>query len=64
MSKIREEIFREPGASKLAQMRIQKRRRRHRRITYDCMNSSIQGDIGICKRATCLSALDGKSHPG
>lgn len=64
MSKIREEIFQEPGASKLAQMRIQSRSRRHKRITYDCMNAIVQGDIVICKKGHVFKRIGGKKAPG
>lgn len=62
MTKIGEGIFQEPNASKLAQMRIQKRRLR--RITYDCMNSSIHGDIVICKEGHVFKRIGLKKAPG
>lgn len=66
MTEIGEGIFQEPAASKLAQMRIQKRRnrRQHRRITYDCMNSIVQGDSIICKKGHVLKSIGGRKTPG
>jgi len=62
MTEIGEGIFQEPAATKLAQMRIQKRR--HRRITYDCMNSIVQGDSIICKKGHVLKSIGRRKTPG
>ena len=62
MNKIGEGIFKEPAATKLTQMRIQKRR--HRRLTYDCMTAIVQGDSVTCKKGHVLKSIGGRKTPG
>lgn len=62
MNKTNGKLFQEPSASKLVQMRIQSRR--HKRITYDCMNAIVQRNIVICKKGHVFKPLGRKKTPG
>ena len=43
-----ETVFQEPEATELATLRS--KMRWERRLTYDCMNAIVKGDIVVCKK--------------
>jgi len=55
-------LFKEPAASRLAQLRIKARRKR--RLTYDCLSAQVQGDSVICGEGHAFKQIGRRDKGG
>lgn len=55
-------LFQAPAANALTRLRLQTRRKR--RITYDCMNAIVKGDIVVCKKGHIFKPWGRGTKPG
>lgn len=59
---MKDNLFQEPTATQLAEMRIHARQKR--RLTYDCMNAIVQGDGVVCKKEHEFKPISNRRNKG
>lgn len=55
-------LFQEPQVSQLTRRRIQTRRKR--RLTYDCMNGIVKGELVVCKKGHTFKPIGRSKKTG